>query len=434
MKKVVLAVPRKVQRKASARKAKGRSKPNVGVNPFAQFGGLAGTMMGGPMGGALGLAAGNLISHITGYGDYKVSKNTVSNGNSVPTFRNGGDGMSVCHREFLTDITGSILFVNTSYSINPGLVSVFPWLSLLAADFEEYEMRGLVFEYRPSSGTAVSSTSSALGVVILATDYDALNTHFSNKQQMESYEYATSSVPFTACIHPVECARNKNVLNNMYVRTLPVPSGGDVRLYDMGNFQIATQGMQSAYVIGELWISYDVVFRKPRLPSQAPRTAYGRAREGANGTATSAEPFGTSGAQISGDSNIGMTAYGTTGVILSAPGNYLVLLVMRSTGAISGVTSLSVGTNITFGPALFRDNTVTNGGLLVTPDTNYYAFVQVNTAGIGAANAVVPVSTGVTAGKTDFIATLLGNSLSLSHSISYCGSVVSDGEEWKVEH
>jgi hypothetical protein len=55
----------------------------------------------------------------------------------------------------------------------------------------------------------------------------------------------------------------------------------------LGNFQIATVGMQAAAVIGELWCTYDVELIKPKLPdafsSSAPThfahdvTAYGQA-------------------------------------------------------------------------------------------------------------------------------------------------------------
>lgn len=230
--------------------------------------GLIGQIAGGfwgPHGSDLGRAAGNAISKITGMGDYKVNSNTVVGGNTIPTFLNNGDGVKVCHREFVSDVVGSVAFVLTSYSINPGLSILFPLLSQIAQTFEEYDLRGLVMEYRPTSGTAISSTSSALGVVVMATNYDATDPLFTNKQQMESYEYSNSTVPFNGCIHPIECARNRNVLQNLFIRTTTSPAGTDLRFSDLGNFQIATAGMQSAYTIGELWVSYDVFLRKPRL-------------------------------------------------------------------------------------------------------------------------------------------------------------------------
>jgi hypothetical protein len=67
------------------------------------------------------------------------------------------------HREYLGEISGSISYdVKRSFEINPGNPDTFPWLSGVAARFQEYRIRGLVFHYIPSSGNAVSGTSAAL--------------------------------------------------------------------------------------------------------------------------------------------------------------------------------------------------------------------------------------------------------------------------------
>jgi len=131
-------------KKKSRRRGRGGQNNKNSVNPLGVLGGLAGSYLGGPAGGALGMQAGKLISQITGYGDYKVSQNTVSNGNSIPTFRQGGDGMRVAHREFLSDVTGSVAFTLNSYAIQPGLNVTFPWLSAIAVQFEEYRIDGLM--------------------------------------------------------------------------------------------------------------------------------------------------------------------------------------------------------------------------------------------------------------------------------------------------
>jgi hypothetical protein len=133
--------------------------------------------------------------------------------------------------------------------------------------FEEYEFMGLAFEFRSTCGTAVGSTNTALGTVIMATEYDALDPSFTSKQQMEAYEGAISTVPYGNTCHFVECAPRKNPLETMYVRSGAIPTGADLHLYDQGNFQIATVGMQAANVIGELWVTYHVKFRKPSLPT-----------------------------------------------------------------------------------------------------------------------------------------------------------------------
>lgn len=343
------------QRKAIPRKAampKGNRR-NAVPGLLSSLGGLAGNYLGGPLGGAAGMAAGKILSQITGFGDYKVNTNTVVAGNSVASFRQGGDGVTICHREFLKDIVGSVDFELQDFPINPGLLTTFPWLSQVAVNFEEFEMMGLVFEYRPSSGSAISSTSSALGVVIMATDYDVLNPLFATKQQMESYEYSNSMVPFQVCMHPVECKRNVNVLNNLYVREGPVPASADQRFYDMGRFQIATQGMQSAYVVGELWVSYDVRLRKPRLPASTP-SAYAHLEGFPFGTVSEEEPFGSGGGRFTPTSNLpGLVLETNATLRFERIGLYLLSIVFSDPSGIFVDFKSNVGDNIVPGPPTF---------------------------------------------------------------------------------
>lgn len=339
-KKLVVRVTKQTNSRKSRRAVE---KPK---SALATLGQQAGTFLGGPIGGQIGMAAGKLITKITGFGDYKVNRNSISNGNSVPTFQGSSKGMKVCHREFLRDIVGSASFSNQSMPLNPGIGTTFPWLQRVASNFEEYSFEGLVFEYRPSSGSAISSTSSALGVVIMATDYDALNPPFVGKQQMESYEYSTSTVPFTGALHPVECLTKLNVLGSQFVRgDGPLPADADLRLYDVGNFNIATVGMQSSYVVGELWVTYDVLFRKPRIPPAIKLSEqFSRFREFPSGSATPVLPMG-SGNGVTLENALGLTMHGTGSSIyirLPETGSFLIVYSQLQTQT----SNLVLGSNI----------------------------------------------------------------------------------------
>jgi len=379
---------------------------------------MAGNALGGPTGGAVGAMAGKLISTITGYGDYKVNHNSVIQGNSVPTFRNGGHGMRVCHREFLANITGSVEFSKREFSINPGLFGTFPWLSYLANQFEEYELDGLVFEYRPSSGSAISSTSSALGVVILATDYDAANPGFTTKQQMESYEFSTSTVPFNGCMHPVECKRGLNVLNNLYLRNMTNPSGTDIRMYDMGNFTIATEGMQSEYVVGELWVSYDVKFSKPRIPSSSQSTLLNvlHLQSSPSNTANAGVPFGDEGPVQELDSSMPTTEWAFTSptkLTFNSVGTYAIFLYHSFQGVSATPPNYTVGSNIQKSALLLQNslnqisasNTVFGGFL--------FGSFNVTATGTGGANQItlaLSMPVGAPNGNLDLYVVRVSNS------------------------
>jgi hypothetical protein len=385
---VVAAAPKKKKKKQSQ-----AVKGFIPSGTLSAIGGLAGGYFGGPLGSAIGSTAGKLISRITGFGAYKVNKNSLVTGNSVPSFRQDGDGVVVAHREFLTNVIGSVEFKLNAYAINPALRSTFPWAALLAANFEEYEPEGLVFIYRPSSGSAISSVSSALGVVIMATDYDALNPLFTNKQQMESYEFASSTVPFTECLHPVECAKQKNVLDNLYTRTGSIPDGADLRMYDMGNFQIATQGMQSVYTVGELWVSYHFRFRKPRIPSSPTTNFVWVADSSPVGSATSAFPFGT-GLLVprQGTFYPGITPVDSKSIELSNVGLYFVLITSRGSDALNAFWTINhVGTNIDYIEYFTDPRIVAIAGLYDTDCVSAFCF-EVFEPGTGYATNQISVN------------------------------------------
>lgn len=222
---------------------------------------------GSKVGQWLGGKAGGLLSKIFGTGVYSVTKNSLtSTANDPPQVTNTSGATRVQHREFIQDVSGSTAFVIQAFPINPGISQTFPWLSAVANSFEEYILHGILFEFKSTSATALDSTNTALGTVIMATEYNALHPNFTSKRDMENYVYSTSSPPAVSALHPVECARDVSVLNELYVRNVPPSLPTDLRFSDLGRFQIATVGMQAASVIGELWVTYDIELIKPKLP------------------------------------------------------------------------------------------------------------------------------------------------------------------------
>lgn len=262
------------RRRPVARKVQAKSRYTAGTAgqiAGSAIGGFLGGPAGASIGGVIGKGAHQLFKHITGFGDYKIEANSLMLGGMSPpeiinSTNNGG--FIVRHREYIGDVTATVDFTVTAYDINPGVMSTFPWLGSIASSFEEYSMRGLIFEFKSMSSDAVlsSATSSALGSVVMATDYNVLGPNFPNKMQMENYEFANSSKPSCSFIHPVECKKSLSPVSNLYVRADIPPAGSDQRLYDLGKFQIATVGMQaSGGVVGELWCTYEVELLKPRF-------------------------------------------------------------------------------------------------------------------------------------------------------------------------
>lgn len=242
------------------------AKAGLGRNLLTSGAGALGGWLGGPLGSSLASQGAGWLSDILGMGDYDIKGNSLMKGTTgVPTFSESAHTVRIRHREYLGDITGSTGFSVRSYSINPGLEATFPWLSNVAYAYQQYKLHGCLFEFVSTSADALNSVNTALGTVIMSTQYNSTLPSFSNKAEMEQYEYSCSSKPSCSLIHPVECDPDFNVLQHLYVRGGAVPAGTDARLYDLGNFQLATVGMQAAATIGELWVTYDVEFFKPRI-------------------------------------------------------------------------------------------------------------------------------------------------------------------------
>ena len=237
--------------------------------------GAAGSALGSWAGGHLGGMAGDFVGGmLTGVGDYKVKKNVLMAGN-LPTMVNipHGGGVIVRFQEYITDIQTGIgpnsAFTQQSYQLNPGSTATFPWLSQIAQNFEEYEFEGVVFGFKSTSADALNSTNTALGTVMLATQYDVNDAVFSSKSEMLNYEFSQSIKPSESTMHMIECARSQTPITNLYV--LPtgaqIPVNSDPRFYNLGRFTIATQGFQNVTPvnIGELHVTYQVRLMKPKL-------------------------------------------------------------------------------------------------------------------------------------------------------------------------
>jgi len=225
----------------------------------------------GPTGAMIGNAAGNIFKSLTGFGDYKVNSNSLStNVDSLPSFSNLSRGTRVTHREFLFDVVTSPTigaFSIEKVPIQPALLQAFPWLSASAEQYQQYQLNGLVYEFKSNSYNALASTNTASGTVIMSTNYNVLEPDFANKFTMEQSQYTCSGKPSNDLLHPIECARAETPASTLYTRSGAVTIG-DARLYDWGNFYIATVGMQGASTnIGELWVTYDLTLLKPKLNS-----------------------------------------------------------------------------------------------------------------------------------------------------------------------
>jgi len=256
-------------------------KEAVPKGTFKKYGGIGGGMAGtylsggnalaGQVGEGLGSYAGDRFSQLVGFGDYQIKANSLMDlpmGQQVASFGNMSNATIVKHREFIRDIVipaSPETFVNNLIQVNPGLRSVFPWLSSIAGNYQEYQFIGCVFEFR--STCSDSATTLPLGSIIMASNYDVSDPMYPDKRHMENSQFCVSGKPSLGLIHPIECDPHLSFSPIKYVRSAALDAGLDHKLFDHVNLMVATEGLPALATgnIGELWVSYEIALYKPNL-------------------------------------------------------------------------------------------------------------------------------------------------------------------------
>lgn len=209
-----------------------------------------------------------------GRGAYSSNSLMAGSSRAPPQFGSVADetgALIVSHREYVSDIFGPDPtrrdFMNRTYELNPGVERTFPWLSQLAQNYEEYELGQLVFEYKSTVDASVAGDGQ-VGTIVMVTNYNSASRQFEDKNSMMQYDGSNSCRTTSHAVHGVECDPAKlSGAAGHYIRVKP-KVGQDLKTYDHGLFQLATVGMPENFdnaTIGELWVTYTVKLRKPRL-------------------------------------------------------------------------------------------------------------------------------------------------------------------------
>lgn len=263
------------------------------------------------------------FSRTTGRGSY-VTNDLVSMAGAkavVPEFqRTDIHEFVYSNKEYLCDIYApptNVPFSIQTFAINPALQQTFPWLSQLALNFEEYEMIQLIFTYK-STVADFASASGQVGQIVMATQYNPSAEDFADKDEMMLYEGGMSCKTTESMIHGVECDPAKLQQGaTKYTRGGSLPPTEDLKSYDIGKLSLAILNCPSTYAnqqLGELWVSYTIKLRKPKVASNnaynVQRAVFTNAAVGA----TTAQCFG-----MSTDDNLISDPRATFGVTVIRP-------------------------------------------------------------------------------------------------------------------
>jgi len=214
---------------------------------------------------------------------------SLSNGNVI-----------IVNREYIRDIGGSDTFENSTFSVNPGVATTFPWLSQVADSYEEYRIRGMVFQFKSTSTPyTVNQKSPSIGMVIMSAQYNVNNPRFTNKRDMENYIGAQSASVLQDQLFAIR--PDTDPLKILYIRQgIPTENNYDLRMYDMCRFELATIGVNVntddilvSNLVGELWVSYEIELIKPRLRDTVGQSDHYMITPSMLSGVTQSLPFGT---------------------------------------------------------------------------------------------------------------------------------------------
>lgn len=228
----------------------------------------------------MGQAIGSAIGKITGTGDYYVRSNNILRGSSllstdaVPQFtRANAREVRVRHREYLGKVVASSTageFKIQKFAVNPGVQTTFPWLNVIANQYDEWRPNGVVFVYKNMSSKW--SGTSTLGTVCIASDYDVLDPTYTNEIEMNNSEFAVSTNVASNIAHPLECEVRERPTKLLFTRNGDIQDTDNLRWFDLANTYVATYGCTESQICGELWVTYDISFFKTQITSSPSNT------------------------------------------------------------------------------------------------------------------------------------------------------------------
>lgn len=237
--------------------------------------------------------------------------------------------------ERIGTVLGSPLFaVVGNYPLNPGLSGSFPWLSATAAQYEKYKVHKITYRYKNLKGTASD------GNILMAFDFDSLDSPPSSAIQMTQYTRCTDGSPwriFEMSIVPTG--------SELFTRS-GIPPGSDLKTYDLGRLFVAAEGCVDSSAHGYLEVEYDIELMKKQSPQTGSSPSSGLGVAYFNGlmvTPTANGPIGWSAAPTQVTNPLGVTV--TLGGIYTVPaGSYMITLQYRPDATVGSLNFYKNGT------------------------------------------------------------------------------------------
>ena len=226
-------------------------------------------------------AGAQAVSKYIGRGMYSggaTKKNGLISGSAstMPRMRNLNDEtgtLVVSHRERLSDVfaPADSGFHQDVFTVSPGIEKTFPWLSQIAANYEEYELMQCVFEYDGHSLVGINDTLEVQGSLCMATQMNVKDKAFRDRHEMERFPHASKCAQHGSMAHGVECDPRKITGDgHRYIRMGGLAKDEDPRDFDHAKFTLGQYNTPTELFgkeIGQLFVFYTVKLIKPKISS-----------------------------------------------------------------------------------------------------------------------------------------------------------------------
>jgi hypothetical protein len=171
--------------------------------------------------------------------------------NSKPKMSLSGDAMVIRHSEMIGSIlsgapTSNVTaFRATSFRANPGISTVFPWLSSVAVNYEKYRFKYLRFMIVPLVATTYS------GRIGVGFDYDSTDAVCGNRQEFYALTTHAENMPWEASMIEVKCDKAYKFTGTH--------TAADNKLIDQGQVIVMSDTISNGGTISAAIALYDLI-------------------------------------------------------------------------------------------------------------------------------------------------------------------------------
>jgi len=147
----------------------------------------------------------------------------------------------------------------TSIILNPGIPLSFPWLSVQAAQYQQYRFHKLIFRYVTRSSTAQT------GSIIMSPDYNSTDLLPTSEAEATNTQNAVEGVTW----NQLDCVLDPRAMfpNGPRKQIRTHVQSGDPQTYDAGRLYVFNFDNTIVSAVGKLWVEYDVELFVPQSSS-----------------------------------------------------------------------------------------------------------------------------------------------------------------------